>query len=47
MCKLMNLKDINETDHNMTVLQLNIYGAVSKKSDYINALDNCKKKIWK
>ena len=43
------LKDINWTGHNMTVLQLNICGGVSKKSDLINLLDNCKKKnkIWK
>ena len=27
----------------MTVLQLNICGAVSKKSDLISLLDNCKK----
>ena len=37
------LKDINQTANNMTVLQLNICGAVSKKSDLINLLDNCKK----
>ena len=37
------LKNINRVGHNMTVLLLNICGAVSKRSDLISLLDNCKK----
>ena len=37
------LNNINWVGHKMTVLQLNICGAVSKRSDFTSLLDNCKK----